>query len=227
MKRLFCILLALILLLSLTACGDKEPKDTETTEQTETAAPESEPITVEEILEALDKAESSEDFKKLIDAMEGVYADDEEITYEGESFTLAQIKEYYEAFKSIEDAINGVDDTTNAVTPDADSPAIGIWKGTYRKFVGDSVENASDEPFALELRDNGTGTHYREGTSFDLTWTLDGEDFAMTETFLGSIDYTGTLTDGVLHIFNGDPSNDLTYEYVYEPGSQSDIDALK
>ena len=39
----------------------------------------------------------------------------------------------------------------------------------------------------------------------------------MTEKFLGmTIDYTGTLKDGELHIYNGDPSSDLTYEYVYK-----------
>ena len=27
---------------------------------------------------------------------------------------------------------------------------------------------------------------------------------------------TGTLKDGELTIFNGDPSSDLTYEYVYK-----------
>ena len=39
----------------------------------------------------------------------------------------------------------------------------------------------------------------------------------MKETFLGmSIDYTGTLKDGELHIYNGEPESDLTYEYVYK-----------
>lgn len=39
----------------------------------------------------------------------------------------------------------------------------------------------------------------------------------MTEKFLGiSIEYTGTLADGKLDIFNADPNDDLTCEYVYE-----------
>ena len=39
----------------------------------------------------------------------------------------------------------------------------------------------------------------------------------MEETFLGiTVEYNGTLTDGKLDIFNGDPSDDLTCEYVYE-----------
>ena len=30
------------------------------------------------------------------------------------------------------------------------------------------------------------------------------------------MDYTGTLKDGVLHLFNGDPSDVWTCEYVYQ-----------
>ena len=38
----------------------------------------------------------------------------------------------------------------------------------------------------------------------------------MKETFMGiSIDYTGTLKDGELHTYNDEPTDDLTYEYVY------------
>ena len=49
-----------------------------------------------------------------------------------------------------------------------------------------------------------------------MTWTLDGEDFTMQESFLGiTMDYTGTLKDGVLHLYNGDPTDEWTYEYVY------------
>ena len=45
----------------------------------------------------------------------------------------------------------------------------------------------------------------------------------MTEKFLGStIDYTGTLKDDKLDIFNGDPDDMWTYEYVYKKDTGND-----
>ncbi len=98
----------------------------------------------------------------------------------------------------------------------ASSPAVGKWEGKYTKYVGDEEKNTSDE-FSIELKAGGKGVSTRDGLDLNVTWTLDGEDFAMTETFLGmEIKYTGTLKDGVLDIFNGDPEDIWTCEYVYE-----------
>lgn len=89
----------------------------------------------------------------------------------------------------------------------------GTYTGEKCKFVGDS--EWQNEEFSIELKADGTGTFNRDDEHFSLTWTLEGEKFTMKETFLGiSNDYTGTLKDGVLDIFNGDPEDDLTYEYV-------------
>ena len=97
----------------------------------------------------------------------------------------------------------------------AESPAVGTWKGQWCKCVGDE-ERITDEPFTLTLEKGGKGTFARDDMEFDVTWELEGEAFKMTETFLGAkIDYTGTLKDGELHLFNGDPTNDFTYEYVF------------
>ena len=98
------------------------------------------------------------------------------------------------------------------------SNSAGTYKGLYTKFVGDpDTAKVEDEEFTLELKADGTGTHNRDGENFNVTWKLDGNNFTMKETFLGmSIDYTGTLTEGKLDIFNGEPSDDLTCEYVYE-----------
>ena len=94
--------------------------------------------------------------------------------------------------------------------------AAGTYVGQYTKFVGDTEKN-TDESFTLTLTGDGKGTHERDGLTLSVTWTLDGENFTMQETFLGmSLDYTGTLKDGTLDIFNGDPTNDLTYEYVFQ-----------
>ena len=90
----------------------------------------------------------------------------------------------------------------------------GTYEGKYTKMVGDSTKNT--EEFSLELKSDGTGTSNRDGYSYDITWSLDGTKFEMTEKFMGvTIDYTGTLKDGELSIFNGDETNDFTYNYVY------------
>lgn len=90
----------------------------------------------------------------------------------------------------------------------------GTYEGQYTKLVGDTKQ--VEEEFTLELNADGTGVHNRDEYSFNVTWELDGENFKMTETFIGDpIIYTGTLKNGNLDIFNGDPENIWTYEYVY------------
>ena len=99
--------------------------------------------------------------------------------------------------------------------PDPMEQAAGTYVGQYTKLVGD--ETRQEETFRLELKQDGTGVHARNEMEFKVTWTLEGETFTMHETFLGmSIDYTGTLAEGKLDIFNGDPTDIWTYEYVYQ-----------
>lgn len=95
------------------------------------------------------------------------------------------------------------------------SSAVGVYQGQYVKLVGDTQK--VEEEFSLELNADGTGMHNRDGYSFNVTWSVDGEKFKMSETFVGDpIEYVGTLKDGKLDIFNGDPEDMWTYEYVYE-----------
>ena len=89
----------------------------------------------------------------------------------------------------------------------------GTYVGEYSKFVGDTEKET--EAFSVELKSDGTGVSRRNGGEYKITWSINGENFKMTEKFLGTIDYTGTLKDGKLHIYNGDPTSDTTYEYVY------------
>ena len=96
----------------------------------------------------------------------------------------------------------------------ADSPAVGTWKGEYQKLVGDDEQVV--EEFSLELTADGKGVHHRDEMEFNVSWELDGENFTMKETFIGDpIVYTGTLKDGELMLYNGDPEDDWTYIYVY------------
>ncbi len=92
--------------------------------------------------------------------------------------------------------------------------ASGTYAGQYSMMVGDNVKDQS--PFSLILKADGTGIHSHGDAEFQVTWKLNGEQFTMEENFLGlSVDYTGTLKDGTLDIFNGDPENSWTYEYIY------------
>ena len=93
--------------------------------------------------------------------------------------------------------------------------AAGTYVGQYVKLVGDDAKKT--ETFSLTLLEDGTGKHSRDGMEFNVTWTLEGENFTMKETFVGDpITYTGTMKEGRLDIFNGDPESVWTYEYVYQ-----------
>ena len=107
---------------------------------------------------------------------------------------------------------------TDAAFAVPDKGEATVWKGTYTKFVGDpDTAKDTSEEFSLELYEDGTGVHHRSGMDFKVTWELNGEDFTMSETFIGDpIVYTGTLSGNSLHLFNGDPKDDFTCEYVYE-----------
>ncbi len=100
--------------------------------------------------------------------------------------------------------------------PEATNPDAGTYAGEYGKWVGaDEPDSMEDDPFSMDLNADGTGVFHRDGNDFNLTWTLDGTSIAIKETFLGMTnEYTGTLENGKLHIFNGDPENPFTYEYM-------------
>ena len=95
--------------------------------------------------------------------------------------------------------------------------AAGTYKGEYTKLVGAKEdEKETDKEFTLTLKSNGKGTHERDDLTIDVTWELKDGEFKMTETFMGmTLEYTGTLKDGKLDIFNGPKDDMWTYEYVY------------
>ena len=102
-------------------------------------------------------------------------------------------------------------------TPEC-TAAAGTYIGKYTKFVGDP-DTAKDESksFKLVLNADGTGMHYRDDLEIKVPdWSIDGENIKLTEKFLGTIDYTGTLSGSSLVLYNGDPANALTCSYVYE-----------
>lgn len=95
--------------------------------------------------------------------------------------------------------------------------AAGTYIGKYTKFVGDPDTAKKEEPFKLVLNADGTGKSFRDELEIKVPdWSVEGGSFKLTEKFLGTIDYTGTLSGSSLTLYNGDPSNALTCTYVYE-----------
>ena len=107
---------------------------------------------------------------------------------------------------------------TDAAYAVPDKGEVTVWKGSYTKFVGDpETAKVTDEEFSLELYADGTGVSHRDGLDLKITWEQGGNSFTMKETFIGDpLVYTGTVEGNSLHLFNGDPKDDLTCEYVYE-----------
>lgn len=95
--------------------------------------------------------------------------------------------------------------------------ASGTYTGQYGKYVGDSDDDKNTkDAFSIVLKDDGTGTFKRDGNEYDITkWTINGTSFTMEEKFMGMVNnYTGTLNGNSLEIFNGEPGNSFTYQYV-------------
>ena len=93
----------------------------------------------------------------------------------------------------------------------------GIYKLEYSKYVGDpDTAKDTSEIAEMVLNEDGTGKSNRNGTSYDIEWSIDGENITITEKFMGiKLDYNGTLINGRLDLFNGDKTLDLTNETVY------------
>ena len=93
--------------------------------------------------------------------------------------------------------------------------ALGTFVTEKHKYVSEE-EWVDDTQWELDLAAEGKGTSKRDGNEYDVTWELDGENITIKETFAGlTNEFTGTLKDGVLDIFNGDLESPLTCEYVF------------
>ena len=92
----------------------------------------------------------------------------------------------------------------------------GTYEKEYEKYVGDpETSKNTEDAWTVILNADGTGKSNRDDESYDAEWSLDGENFKFTEKF-GPIknEYTGTLKDGKIDMFNGDPNSDITLEIV-------------
>ena len=92
--------------------------------------------------------------------------------------------------------------------------AAGFYQGQYTMT---GVKRDRFSLFSLQLEDDGTGVQTRSGLTIDVTWSLEGRRFSMTETYRGmELSYTGTLEGKTLTLYNGDPDDPWTTQYVYE-----------
>ena len=96
--------------------------------------------------------------------------------------------------------------------------AAGTYKGIYTKFVGDPDTAKNDkEEFSLVLEPNGTGKSIRDGLEIKVPdWSVEDGKFKLTEEFIGTIYYTGTLDGKSLVLYNDDPEKPVTCMYVFE-----------
>lgn len=122
--------------------------------------------------------------------------------------------------KSVEQTPTSAPDSSAEPTA-VSNPNAGTYNCEKYKCVGDD-ENAWAEyegGFVLELKADGTGTSKRNGDEYKIEWKLEGDEFSMDESMEGvslKLDYSGTLKDGELHIYGGDPENDFTSEYMFK-----------
>lgn len=110
----------------------------------------------------------------------------------------------------------GKDEKKNETKKEDNKKAyVGTYKLEYYKFVGDE-EKQTDEVYTLTLKEDGTGSQERDDYTYNVTWKVKGDKVVIEEHFAAlTNEYTGTLKDGKLDVFNGDPKDDFTAEFVY------------
>ena len=92
----------------------------------------------------------------------------------------------------------------------------GTYKLEYSKYVGDPDTAKTTEEWTIILEKDGTGKSNRDGGSYNVEWSMKGENVTVTEKFLGiSNEYNGTIKDGRLDIFNGEKTKEITLEAVF------------
>ncbi|GEM_PF-2222644 len=128
------------------------------------------------------------------------------------------INESYQVVKKNEEPTEikkTVKPTAADLSPET-AASVGTYKGLYTKMVCSEEKETKDE-FKLVINPDGTGTSYRDDLEIKIVkWVVTDGKVEMTEKFLGTIDYMGTLDGNKLSLFNGDPEKPMTYEYVYE-----------
>lgn len=92
----------------------------------------------------------------------------------------------------------------------------GTYELEYQKYVGDPDTAKTQESWTFVLNEDGTGKSNRDGNSYNVEWSIDGENIKVSEKFLGiTNEYNGTLKNDKLDLFNGEKTDDLTLEAVF------------
>ena len=58
----------------------------------------------------------------------------------------------------------------------------GTYNVEYTKYVGDTEKN-TNEIWTIELLGDGTGTSTRDGASYNIEWSVSGNEVTLTEKF--------------------------------------------
>lgn len=92
----------------------------------------------------------------------------------------------------------------------------GTYKLMYTKYVGDPETAKNRDEWIIILNKDGTGKSNRDGESYNVEWSINGNDVKVIEKYLGiSNEYNGTIENGKLDIFNGEKTKDITREAVF------------
>ena len=92
----------------------------------------------------------------------------------------------------------------------------GTYQLEYSKYVGDPETAKSTEDWTMILEADGTGKSNRDGNSYNIEWSIDGDNITLKERFgTLTIDYNGTIQNGKIDAFNGNKTDALTLEVVF------------
>ena len=81
---------------------------------------------------------------------------------------------------------------------DSDDPNLGTYICTEAEYMGITIgvdDLGVDGDITIELKSNGKGKLNQGSDSYNITWTLDGEDFEFKDS---SVTVAGTLADGLM-----------------------------
>lgn len=92
----------------------------------------------------------------------------------------------------------------------------GTYELEYQKYVGDPDTAKTQEVWTIVLNEDGTGKSNRNGASYNVEWSVSGDEIKLSEVF-GTIanEFNGTIRGARMDIFNGDKTQEITLEAVF------------
>ena len=90
--------------------------------------------------------------------------------------------------------------------------AVGVYEFVYERAPLKSYENLDSK---MVLDGHGKGEYYREENVHKIKYTFDDPNIVITDSLTG-IKYTGTLSEGELHLLDGPEGGGTTSEFLFK-----------